>query len=313
MAAAGPEAARPGPGSGLGRDCRASQAGPSHRGVRIILAIPHFFVLYFLGIAASVVCIIGWFGALFTGRLPFFAATYLSGYVQWYSRVGAYVLLLTEEYPPFSLGDTSYPVRVAVGPDRRLNRLAVLFRIILAIPAAVLSVILLVGLETVVIFIAWLAALIAGKLPGSLHHAFAAVLRYVTRYNSFLYLLTDAYPGGLFGDESGVQRGPEDLAYDPGYGTAGPGYGATGPGYRSGAGHGVPGYGAPPPSYGASAPRYGAPGHRAPMPGYGTVGYRAPGYGTSPVPGYRASAAESSGQPPNWKMVLPAGAKDWWG
>ena len=37
---------------------------------RIILAIPQFFVLFFLGIAAFFVAVIGWFAALFTGRLP---------------------------------------------------------------------------------------------------------------------------------------------------------------------------------------------------------------------------------------------------
>jgi Domain of unknown function (DUF4389) len=41
--------------------------------VRLILAIPQFVVVWLLGIAAMVVVLIGWFGALFTGRLPVFA------------------------------------------------------------------------------------------------------------------------------------------------------------------------------------------------------------------------------------------------
>ena len=52
--------------------------------IRFILVIPHFLALYFLGIAAFVVVVIGWFGALVTGQLPLFAATYLSGYLRWY-------------------------------------------------------------------------------------------------------------------------------------------------------------------------------------------------------------------------------------
>ena len=39
-------------------------------GFRIILAIPQFIVLYFLFIAVFFVAVIGWFAALFTGRLP---------------------------------------------------------------------------------------------------------------------------------------------------------------------------------------------------------------------------------------------------
>jgi len=57
--------------------------------VRIILAIPQLFVLWLLGIAAMVVTIIGWFGALFTGRLPVFAADFLAGYLRWLTRVYA--------------------------------------------------------------------------------------------------------------------------------------------------------------------------------------------------------------------------------
>jgi hypothetical protein len=176
--------------------------------VRLILAIPHLFALYFLGIAALVVAVIGWFGALVTGRLPRFAATYLSGYLRWYARAGAYLLLLTDEYPPFTLGDAAYPAQLTVRPGR-LSRLTVVFRIILAIPAAVVSMLLAYGLMTIVIFVGWLTALIAGRLPASLHQAFAAVLRYTVRYDAYLYLVTGAYPAGLFGDKPAAPPGAD--------------------------------------------------------------------------------------------------------
>ena len=101
--------------------------------IRFILVIPHFLALFYLGIVAFAVVVIGWLGALVSGRLPRLAATYLSGYLRWYSRVAAYLLLLTDEYPPFAFGDAAYPVRLTVGSGK-LNRLTVLFRIILAIP-----------------------------------------------------------------------------------------------------------------------------------------------------------------------------------
>ena len=44
---------------------------------RLLMVIPHYFVLSFLGIAALVVAFIGWWGALFTGQLPEFAADFL--------------------------------------------------------------------------------------------------------------------------------------------------------------------------------------------------------------------------------------------
>src|SRR5271166_4698871 len=72
---------------------------------RIILAIPQIFVLYILGIAAFVVVVIGWFAALFTGQLPSWAHTFLSGFIRWWTRVSAYLFLLTDAYPPFSFDD----------------------------------------------------------------------------------------------------------------------------------------------------------------------------------------------------------------
>src|SRR5262249_47407570 len=112
------------------------------------------------------------------------------------------LLPLTDEYPPFAFEDSGYPVRLAVGPGR-LNRLTVAFRVILAVPAAIVSLLLTCGLSLLVIFAGWLAVLIAGRLPDPLHQAFTAVLRYTVRYYGYLYLLTGSYPAGLFGDDPG--------------------------------------------------------------------------------------------------------------
>jgi hypothetical protein len=169
--------------------------------IRLIMLIPHYVVLYFLNIAVAVVAFIGWWGALFTGRLPGFAVSFLSGFIRWYTRVQAYGLLLTDQYPPFSLGDRpDYPVRIAIPPRDRLNRVAVLFRFILAIPASLLNGFVTNGATTIVAIVAWFIALINGKLPTSLHLAYTAVLRYSTRVSCYLFMLTAAYPRELFGD-----------------------------------------------------------------------------------------------------------------
>jgi len=193
--------------------------------VRLILAVPHLLALSFLGIAAVLVVVIGWLGALVTGRLPRFAAAYLSGYLRWYARGWAYLLLLTDEYPPFTLRDAAYPVRLTVGPGK-LNRLTVLFRVVLAIPAAIVSMLVSYGLAVIVIVAGWPAALIAGRLPAPLHQAFAAVLRYAVRYLGYLYLLTGTYPAGMFGDE------PAPPAAAGGYGQDGSWRLALSPGAR---------------------------------------------------------------------------------
>jgi len=73
--------------------------------VKWLLAIPHYIVLFFLDIAAVVVVIIVWFAILFTGRYPRGLFNYLEGLIRWHDRVVAYaIILVTDEYPPFSLG-----------------------------------------------------------------------------------------------------------------------------------------------------------------------------------------------------------------
>lgn len=106
--------------------------------LRLVLIVPHVIVLYALAIAAALVQFIGWFAALFTGRLPQGTADFLLGYLRWSTRVYAYESLLTDQYPPFELADCDYPVRVAASPGS-LNRVAVFFRFLLAIPAGFLG------------------------------------------------------------------------------------------------------------------------------------------------------------------------------
>ena len=201
---------------------------------RYILAIPQLIVLSFVGIAAEIVLVIGWFGALFMGRLPRFAADFLPGYLRWQVRVYAYLALLTGQYPPFTFDDVDYPIRVAVRPGP-LNRLAVLLRIVLAIPAAIVAQVAILGLYTIGLFITWLIVLFAGTMPMTLYQAIAAITRYQARLTGYLLLLTAEYPAGLFGDRPAADEGAYAVAA-PGYGPA-PGYGqAPQP----------PGYGPPP-------------------------------------------------------------------
>jgi TRAP-type uncharacterized transport system fused permease subunit len=74
--------------------------------VKWFLAIPHYIVLWFLGIAAIVCVIIAWFAILFTGRYPRSLFDYVVGVHRWSLRVSAYAaLLITDRYPPFSLSE----------------------------------------------------------------------------------------------------------------------------------------------------------------------------------------------------------------
>jgi Domain of unknown function (DUF4389) len=72
--------------------------------VKWLLAIPHYFVLFFLSIAAFFVVIFVWFAILFTGQYPRGAFDFVEGVLRWANRVSGYAFtLVTDAYPPFRL------------------------------------------------------------------------------------------------------------------------------------------------------------------------------------------------------------------
>jgi hypothetical protein len=76
--------------------------------VKWFLAIPHYVVLFFLVIGAVIAIVVAWFAILATGRYPKPLFDYVVGVSRWSLRVSAYAfLLVTDRYPPFSLGEGS--------------------------------------------------------------------------------------------------------------------------------------------------------------------------------------------------------------
>lgn len=169
--------------------------------LRLILIIPQAIATWFLGLAAVVVVICGWFGALFLGRLPEWCGEYLRGYYSYATRVYAYGMLLVDEYPPFAWNPPNYPVRVIFPAPTPLNRVAVFFRLILAFPILVLSSWFTAG-WSVIAFIIWLIVLITGRMPQPIFEATASVVRIQLRTNAYTNLLTPTYLKGVFGDRA---------------------------------------------------------------------------------------------------------------
>ncbi|HEY5659537.1 MAG TPA: DUF4389 domain-containing protein [Gaiellaceae bacterium] len=87
-------------------------------------------------------------------------------------------------------------VRVHEHEALRRRRLAVLFRLVLYLPhAIVVALWSLVAAPAVAV--AWLALLIEGRLPTWLHRFIAAFLRYVGQVTAWFFLLSARYPDPL--------------------------------------------------------------------------------------------------------------------
>ncbi len=73
--------------------------------VRSILLIPHWIVLFFIGIVFAFVTLVTWIPVLVNGRTGDWVVRWVGGFYRWFNRVYAYALLLTGKYPPFRLDD----------------------------------------------------------------------------------------------------------------------------------------------------------------------------------------------------------------
>jgi Domain of unknown function (DUF4389) len=159
---------------------------------RLLLAIPPFVWLVLWGIVAFFVMIAAWFVALFTKRVPQGMHDFLARYVGYQVQVFAYTTLVADPFPGFS-GSADYPVTVSVAPPQEQGRLGVFFRLLLALPAAIVSGVLNY-LTEVVAFFAWFVCLALGRMPEGMRNLLAFSVRYHAQTQAYEYLLTDRYP-----------------------------------------------------------------------------------------------------------------------
>jgi len=79
-------------------------------GLRLIWAIPAMFMLIPFGIAACAVVLFTWFGILFTGRQDEGVHRFLVKALRYFQNTGAYLYLMTDEYPTWGGGAPASPV-----------------------------------------------------------------------------------------------------------------------------------------------------------------------------------------------------------
>ena len=162
---------------------------------RLLLVIPHLIWSFFYGLAAGVAVVVAWFAIVFTARYPTGIYEFVAGFTRWFAQVSGYMLLMTDDYPPF-LGtvEDGYPVRMRfAGPLPSYSRAKTFFRAILAIPILVLRYVMTLLLEVGAVG-AWFVIVITGRQPAGLQEVLELGLSYVSRSDAYLFLLTETYP-----------------------------------------------------------------------------------------------------------------------
>ena len=185
--------------------------------IKWFLAIPHYFCLAFLWFAFAVLTIVAFFAILFTGRYPKGIFEFNVGVLRWNWRVAFYAFnpAGTDRYPPFALADADYPARLEIAYPEKLSRGLVLVKWwLLAIPHYIIVGILTSGvwwwagdfgdgdgvlragggLMSILVLIALVVLLFAGRYPQGLFDLVMGLNRWVIRVAAYAGLMRDEYP-----------------------------------------------------------------------------------------------------------------------
>ena len=178
---------------------------------RLLLAIPHFLWWTGWSIAAVVTAMANWVITLIAGRPPAGLYTFLSSYVRYTTHLFAYVYLAANPWPMFT-GRPGYPVDLEFDDPAPQRRWVTGFRLILAIPALLLTVVFSgggvaawfgdaqttatwsAGTLLVVAFLGWFVCMVLGRMPSGFRDLQAYGLRYVAETAAYGLILTDRYP-----------------------------------------------------------------------------------------------------------------------
>ncbi|HZO36688.1 MAG TPA: DUF4389 domain-containing protein [Solirubrobacteraceae bacterium] len=162
---------------------------------RWLLAIPHLIVISVLGFFAYIVVIVAWFALLFTARWPQGMYNFTAGVLRYAARLYGYLHLATDTYPPFDLGEhDEYPIRLKIAPPlESYSRAKVFFRILLAIPVAIIAYALYL-VANLGAFIAWFVIVITGKQAQGLQNMINLGVAYYVRSAAYFCLITEDWP-----------------------------------------------------------------------------------------------------------------------
>jgi Domain of unknown function (DUF4389) len=159
---------------------------------RLLLAVPHVIAVLLWGIVAELGVLVAWFAALVTGRVPDGLHNFVADWLRYSTRVTAYVFLLADPFPPFGSGG-SYPIDARIDPSRPQSRLTVFFRLLLAIPALLLTYVFR-AVNQIVALLGWFYSLATGRMNEGMRNISAWLLRYETQTWGYVFLLTGRYP-----------------------------------------------------------------------------------------------------------------------
>jgi pheromone shutdown protein TraB len=171
---------------------------------KLIILIPHLIILYVLRAVVQLVQLILWIPVLFGGHYPLWGYALVGGTIRWTTRVSAFLLGLTDEYPPFTFRsadedgrDFQVQVRMQIPPHH--NRfwaaplLGIAIKLLILIPHLIILYVLS-AVVSIVVLVLWIWVLFGGRYPSWGYQLVGGTIRWSTRVLAYIDGLTDRYP-----------------------------------------------------------------------------------------------------------------------
>ena len=205
----------------LDDDCRRNRATVFFR---LILAIPHLIWFLLWSLLVLLVAVLNWIATLIAGKPPQAFHNLLCAYTRYAAHLAAYLSLVVDPYPGFLGEEGEYELDIKLPREPQpQSRWQVLIRIVLAVPAIVISAFLggSVGsggsvflrgagssgsrnysggfgggglLGAVCAVLGWFAAVALGRMPRGLRDAAAYGIGYGAQVRAYVFLITETYP-----------------------------------------------------------------------------------------------------------------------
>jgi len=164
----------------------------------LYIAIPHGFLLMFLGIWSGILTFVAFWVVLITGQYPKNMFEFQTGFILWGIRLRSRLMNLADGYPAFGLHAVDEKTELEIPHPEKQSRLLLLLRLFfgwlyVGIPHGFLLIFRAIA-TFVIVFLAWWVVLFTGKYPASFHEYVTGLVRWGTRVNLYLLFLTDDYP-----------------------------------------------------------------------------------------------------------------------
>jgi uncharacterized protein DUF4389 len=160
---------------------------------RLPLAFPHIVWLILWSVLAYLAAVVNWFFTLIAGHPWRPLARFLSAYIRYTAHVYAFLYVIGNPFPGFVGAAGSYPVDVRIDVPGRQNRWITGFKLVLVIPALLLSS----AIGWVLFFagvLIWFSSLVRGRAPDGLQTSGVYAIGYGAQLSAYLFALTDRYP-----------------------------------------------------------------------------------------------------------------------